>query len=279
MSHTSNINPEILKINPTAKTDVDLGSKNILGLKTSQDQSINLKYEDVKQHQTYKSPLSLAKTPLIAKKEHPLLKTVKSFSSISKPSTSKLKKDRLINRTLSKNPIKSKIISGFHPNDMVALRQGPKRDFRTIEEIQNDLWRKKGKNYPFLHKNASKTNNTSSNIPSNNILLKNQESKNLSLRNCPFNTESKQNISCKRAKTNLLDKSETLDYDVSSEIWKIFGRKKEDYILKDYDSDSDMEVTGAELQKEEEFSARIGKIEDRNEKYKEIMRKMNKRKR
>src|SRR5579859_7365961 len=45
---------------------------------------------------------------------------------------------------------KSKLRDSFVPGDLIPLAQGPKRDLRTIEEIQNDLWRKKGKSYPSI---------------------------------------------------------------------------------------------------------------------------------
>src|SRR2546423_2624130 len=35
---------------------------------------------------------------------------------------------------------KSRLRDSFRPNELIPLAQGPKRDLRTIEEIQNDLW-------------------------------------------------------------------------------------------------------------------------------------------
>ncbi|KAG5437207.1 hypothetical protein PCK2_001013 [Pneumocystis canis] len=155
---------------------------------------------------------------------------------------------------------------------MIALNQGPKRDFRTIEEIQNDLWRRKKKNYSFLYKNTVNKDDA----PSNNISSKKQTLESFPSDN--YSSVSKQNPPYKKAKTELLNENNVLNNDLSSEIWKIFGRKKEDYILNDYDSCSDMEVTAAELEKEEEFSMRIGSIEDKEEENREIERRMNKKK-
>ncbi|KAG4306395.1 hypothetical protein PORY_000383 [Pneumocystis oryctolagi] len=271
MSYTSNINPEILKINPTVKRDSEFSSKDLVKKKPSlcpNNNSFSTYKIETKNSQAHKE-LTLSTKPQLKEKQHSLLKSIKLVSLPRKITINKVKKDYLLNRNLSKNPIKSKIISGFHPDDMVALRQGPKRDFRTIEEIQNDLWRKKGKTYPFL-KNTTKTEDTVTNIPKKQIpkdsLFKD------------YSSAPKQDVFYKQVKANLINKNETLDCDISSEIWKVFGLKKEDYMLKDFDSDSDMEVTEAELQKEEEFSMRMGILEDKEEEYKETARKMNKRK-
>ncbi|KAG5439805.1 hypothetical protein PCANB_000087 [Pneumocystis canis] len=275
MSHTSNINPEIFRINPTVKLDPKPDMKNESKSKSISylNTHLSLKHKiNSEPFQIHKKLITSAKIPLVGKKQNLLLRSEKSASLSPKISLNKSKKKYFLSQTESKNSIKSKIISGFHPNDMVALSQGPKRDFRTIEEIQNDLWRRKGKNYSFLHKNTEKKDD----ISLNNISSKNQTLKDLPSKNHSF--VSKQNIPYKKTKTDLLNKNNILDNDVSSEIWKIFGRKKEDYILNDYDSDSDMEVTAAELEKEEEFSMKIGAIEDKEEEHREIERRMKKKK-
>lgn len=260
------MNPEILKMNPKVNlvkinTNMDLKFDS----KSSSNSNIFFKPKiDIKHLQTRKPLVSLTKKPLLLEKKSPLKS--KNSSLPIKLSINKSRKGHFF--TQSKNLTKSKMITEFHPNDLIALHTGPKRDSRTIEEIQNDLWRRKGKNYPFL-KNTPETNNTSL----NKISSKNQVSKDLT------SQDPSSDIVYKKAKTNIQDKNETLNSSISSEIWKIFGKRKEDYVLKDYNSDSDMEATGAELQREEEFSAKIGKFEDKEEERKEAERRIKKKKR
>ncbi|KTW32922.1 hypothetical protein PNEG_04275 [Pneumocystis murina B123] len=281
ISQTSNMNPEILKMNLIAKINSKTNVNSPLSSTTNKkDESDSkflvksganflLKHEtSSKPFQTHKQPVSFTKVPLVKKNDS--LSNYKGSSSLSsKFSINKGKKNHFSTPIRSKNLTKSKIITEFHPNDLILLHTGPKRDSRTIEEIQNSIWRKKGKNFPFLYKDTSETNkntpetNNSSKIPSNNCVSGNISSQN------SFSDY-------KKAKLDSSEKNKTLDYNISSEIWKIFGKRKEDYISNNYDSDSDMETNAAQLQKEEEFSSRIGKIEDKEEERKEIERKIKK---
>src|SRR5579862_9680632 len=83
------------------------------------------------------SPLGGPRPSSMTKKTKPSLsKSIASAHSTMAKSSS-----------LSTNA-KSRLRDSFIPNELIPLAQGPRRDLRTIEEIQNDLWRKKGKNYP-----------------------------------------------------------------------------------------------------------------------------------
>ncbi|KTW29325.1 hypothetical protein T552_01280 [Pneumocystis carinii B80] len=279
ISKTSNMNPEILKMNSISKIntgtegETSSGSRidkkeeeccKILGKK---EQNFLLKPEmGSKPFQIRKQSTTFTKVPLVKKNEL-LSKRKGSISLTSKFSTNKGKKNNFLAPLRSKNLTKSKIITEFHPNDLILLHTGPKRDCRTIEEIQNSIWRRKKKNFPFLYKNEQETN-SSSGIPS-----KNGESGNILSQN---SSSAKQDINYKKAKPDSSQSNKKLDYNISSEIWKIFGKRKEDYMSNNYDSDSDMETSATQLQKEEEFSSKIGKIEDNEEKRKEIERKIKK---
>lgn len=241
ISQTSNMNPEILRMNSTtkinSKTDADPESSPAKDKKEGPDSrfvaksgaNFLLKPKMTSEpFQTRKQPVSFEKVPLI--KKNNLLSNYKGSSSLlSKFSTNKGKKKPLLAPIRSKNLTKSKIITEFHPSDLILLQTGPKRDSRTIEEIQNNIWRKKGKNFPFLYKDTPEANK---NVPETNnsskTPLNNRVSGNISLQSSP---SSKQNIDYKKVKLDSSEKKKTLDHNISSEIWKIFGKRKEEHVF------------------------------------------------
>jgi protein SPT2 len=158
---------------------------------------------------------------------------------------------------------RSRIRDSFVPNELIPLAQGPKRDLRTIEEIQNDLWRKKGKDYPSITGNTKEptrkpiTPSTTSKkaLPPMKKVAeapKKRRRESDSVTEDSFIASSEEEIAV----------PETFDY--RAEIRAMFGRKGSTRIV-DSDDDSDMEATGLEMAKEEARAAKLARLEDEEE--------------
>ena len=154
---------------------------------------------------------------------------------------------------------KSRLRDSFVPDELIPLAQGPKRDLRTIEEIQNDLWRKKGKNYPSvtgkpkesLPRKPVKSEPTSTKAPVAQKKRVREES------------ESPSEDSFIASSDEEISKPEKFDY--RAEIRAMFGRKSSGSRAVDSEDDSDMEATGFEMAREEARAAKLAKLEDEEE--------------
>jgi hypothetical protein len=179
---------------------------------------------------------------------------------------------------------KSRLRESFVPNELIPLAQGPRRDLRTIEEIQNDLWRKKGKNYPSVTGKSKE--------PSRKPLI--QSSKSVQPPTRPksgsISTKKTPDTPKKRAREEesdedsfiassdeeLVAKPEKFDY--RAEIRAMFGRKGSSKPIYS-DDESDMEATGFEVEREEARAARLAKLEDEEEQRREDERVREKKRR
>lgn len=164
---------------------------------------------------------------------------------------------------------KSRLRESFVPNELIPLAQGPRRDLRTIEEIQNDLWRKKGKNYPSVTgKPKEPTRKPVSQTVSKPepIVAKKTETpiKGKRLRERESSDEDSFIAS---SEEEHVEKPEKFDY--HAEIRAMFGRKASGAKFMYSDDDSDMEATGVEMAREEARAARLARMEDEDEERKE----------
>ena len=157
---------------------------------------------------------------------------------------------------------KSRLRDSFIPNELIPLAQGPKRDLRTIEEIQNDLWRKKGKNYPSVtgkpkeslpHKPVSKPQPVTTKPPPA-VQKKRVRDESESLSEDSFIASSEEEEIAKPEK-----------FDYRAEIRAMFGRKGSGPRAVDSEDDSDMEATGFEMAREEARAAKLARLEDEAE--------------
>lgn len=68
--------------------------------------------------------------------------------------------------------------------------------------------------------------------------------------------------------------------DISSQIWKLFGKDKDDYMRRDvFSDDEDMEADAHDLEREEMRSARLARKEDVEAEMEEKRREEEKRRR
>ena len=190
---------------------------------------------------------------------------------------------------------KSRLRDSFRPNELIPLAQGPKRDLRTIEEIQNDLWRKKGKQYPSVtgvdrnsNSRPSSTSPAPAKLPFNKVSSNTTTSKPTLSKSTPSRpissshpsklapASSKAPLPHKRSRDSSLssdsfiateDEDEHLPekFDYRAEIRSLFQRKGANSRVIDSDDDSDMEATGMEMEKEEARAAELARLEDEKE--------------
>lgn len=171
--------------------------------------------------------------------------------------------------------------------DLQPLQKN-KRDLRTIEEIQNDLHRRNGKDYAYLSspKIASKT--------STHGATKNTSDKKTSTgstsagtmtapRTKPSLTSSGTTKSQqKRSRRDSYDSDDSFvsrtspprrsgarrDNGLGGEsIWDILnpGKKRDAYLARDIDSDEDMEANAEDIRREEQRASRAARLEDEKE--------------
>jgi protein SPT2 len=153
---------------------------------------------------------------------------------------------------------KSRLRDSFIPNQLTPLSQGPKRDLRTIEEIQNDLWRKKGKNYPSV---TGKPKPPTPREPDTRPAKRRHES----------DDESKDSFISE-------EEDKAAEFDYRAEIRALFARKGSQRVDVS-DDDSDMEASGFEMAREEARAAKLARIEDEEEIRREEVRVREKKRR
>ena len=191
----------------------------------------------------------------------------KSTSNHSKPVPSKP-----TTKSITGKDTKSRLRESFVPDELIALAQGPRRDLRTIEEIQNDLWRKKGKNYPSVNgKPISPTRPPRTSITTKLPLAAKKE----------ISYSKKEMLHRKRDRSsseNSFVAPEDEEFDYRTEIRSMFNRGRESRMYSDSD-DSDMEATGFEVEREEARATRLARLEDEEEERREEERRREKKKR
>ncbi len=115
--------------------------------------------------------------------------------------------------------------------ELQPLQKNGKRDMRTIEEIQNDIWRKKGKDYAHLRQPQSSPIRKA--LPNQTQVR--QVSSKTAAQNGQVTFKRKQNVDedsdeydsfVESEDDDLPSRSSTLD--VSAEIWKMFGKRKQE---------------------------------------------------
>ncbi|WBW75591.1 histone H3-H4 chaperone Spt2 [Schizosaccharomyces osmophilus] len=176
------------------------------------------------------------------------------------------------------------------PGELVQLQAGPKRDKRSIAEVQDEIMRKRIGTPSNV--NPLPKPKTAGGVPA--VLPKSRSSATLSKSNitnaaertikrpdAPSSRVSKPKLKS-RPKDDFLVSDEDDDDgapDVSSEIWKIFGKRKQDYVSRDalYSDDDDMEATGQDVWREEQAAARAARREDELEEQRERELEMAKR--
>jgi protein SPT2 len=168
---------------------------------------------------------------------------------------------------------KSRLRESFKPNQLIPLATGPRRDVRTIEEAQADLWKKKGKTFPSAPKEGSRVP-ASARAP---VLPKKEPTPMGKVSGVPTKKPAVQTKPKKRAREEEDDsdrdsfiaysdeedrKSDTIDF--RAEIRAMFSRNRTSRVV-DEEDDSDMEATGFEMEREEARAARLARMEDEAE--------------
>jgi hypothetical protein len=171
---------------------------------------------------------------------------------------------------------KSRIRESFMQNPLIPLGQGPRRDLRTIEEAQTDLWKKKGKTFPVVTGTPKETSRVPASV--RQPVLPKKEA---------VPTPKVSDVGVKKAavappakpKKRSRDEDSESDRDSfiaysdeeeeessrhRAEIRAMFSRNQRSRIV-DSDDDSDMEATGLEMEREEARAIRLAKLEDQLE--------------
>jgi hypothetical protein len=244
------VDPSTFKVGPKVKLQSQLAEKPRPSDKSRPSIALPVKLAPERSSQAIHS----RQVPQKSVVERALPTTSRSTSrSISpSPRTKKLpnKPKSNLSAQSSRKPVgtdtKSRLVDAFIPNQLIPLAQGPKRDLRTIEEIQNDLWRKKGKNYPSVNGGTkhSRPMNTQGTVKS---VKRRRES-----------SESEDSFVVSEEE----EKTDEIDY--RAEIRAMFKRKGNRRVDLS-DDDSDMEASGFEMAKEEARAAKLARMEDEEE--------------
>lgn len=162
---------------------------------------------------------------------------------------------------------KSRLRDSFAPNDLIPLAQGPRRDLRTIEEIQNDLWRKKGKNYPSVTGQSRSTStaplrSSSSRSPAPAVL---PQKKSVKMEQSRKRARDEDDESEDSFIVSEEGEEEVPELDYRAEIRALFKRKGPTRVNDYSDDDSDMEASGFEMAREEARAERLARMEDEEE--------------
>ena len=228
-------------------------------------------------HLPSKSPLSASPTRSASPLGKKSVKKVPSaLVKVTKPvtvsSTSSAAKDA-----------KSRLRESFIPNQLIPLAQGPRRDIRTIEEAQTDLWRKKGKTYPAvtgIPKEASRVPASArAQVLSTKEVTQATKGTSAAVKKVPVaastikkriredESESDRDsfIAYSDEDEDILPRSKSDDVDYRAEIRALFSRNRPSSRVVDSDDDSDMEATGFEMEREEARAARLARMEDQAE--------------
>ena len=204
------------------------------------------------------SSSSRSVSPLIPPKSSSTTKKhLSSASSKATPSTS-----AVAGKSFSSKDTKSRLRDSFVPNELIPLAQGPRRDLRTIEEIQNDLWRKKGKDYPSIT-GQPRSIASQSRSPATSVQKVQPQKSAPPPKRRKEDEESEDSFIVSEDEE---EASPELDY--RAEIRAMFKRKGPSRV--EYsDEDSDMEATGFEMEREERRAAQLARMEDEMEEKRE----------
>lgn len=184
-------------------------------------------------------------------------------------------------RTTGKDT-KSRLLESFVPNELIPLAQGPRRDRRTIEEIQNDLWTKKGKNYPCVTGIPKGHTNKPSSPTKVEHKKTTDQRKHVETSKTVRIAKKRQRNRDEESEDSFIaysDEEEASDrFDYRTEIRAMFSRKGPARVIES-DDDSDMEATGFEMAAEEVQATRLARLEDEAEERREEERRIAKKKR
>src|SRR5271156_5988053 len=159
LKEASKIDASTFKVGPKVKVQPKTSEKPRQSIDKSAIKKEDSKPCPIPQHPTPKSSSSQPQKSALERVLSSQSRSVSPHSSGSTPSVKKPSLGMAIHKPLKPSGIakvgvidgkdaKSRLKASFSANELIPLAQGPRRDLRTIEEIQNDLWRKKGKNYP-----------------------------------------------------------------------------------------------------------------------------------
>ena len=297
LKEASKVDASTFKVGPKVKVQPKIPEK----AKSSTDKSA-IKQGDsrsalVSQHPPSKSSSSQLHKSALERVFSSQSRSVSPHSSGSSPSVKKPSLGMAIHKPLKQTgtakvggsdgkDAKSRLKASFSANELIPLAQGPRRDLRTIEEIQNDLWRKKGKNYPSvtgkpkepsrnLFQNSGSPAPTGGRRKSETGAVKRQAQE--APRKRPLEEEEESDVDSFVAHSDEEEIDEPEKFDYRAEIRALFKRPGQE---RTYDEDdSDMEATGFEVEREEARAARLARLEDEEEAKREEARIREKKKR
>ncbi|CAB38158.1 histone H3-H4 chaperone Spt2 [Schizosaccharomyces pombe] len=177
----------------------------------------------------------------------------------------------------------------YASNGLVQLQTGPKRDKRSAGEVQDEIMKRR-QNSSISQAATPRTVSNSETSYVGSPALKQSKPNSLKSNNTSRKTSASSAITKPKARPHtsrhdefvVSDDDELNDRvpDVSSEIWKIFGKRKQDYVSRDVFSDEDdMEATGHDVWREEQAAARAARLEDELEEQRERERELAKKRR
>jgi SPT2 chromatin protein len=276
LKQAAKIDSSTFKVGPKVKSQPKVPEKPRLPERTM-EKSQPIKSETKTSFPARPIPVKPASPKVKSAFERTLSSTSKSRSASPLPLKPQLKKlpSKPIKSAVPAKPLstskptgkdaKSRLRESFVPDELIPLAQGPKRDLRTIEEIQNDLWRKKGKNYPSVTGKPKELTRKPI-APSEPIRKENplpQPKKVVQQPNKrPRNSESSDEDSFIASSEEEIEMPDKFDY--RAEIRAMFGRKGNSRVIESED-DSDMEATGFEMAREEARAAKLARMEDEEE--------------
>lgn len=196
-------------------------------------------------------------------------------SSPPKPSSSRLDSASRASPSVSRNTSAVSKVLPAGGQDLQPL-QKTKRDLRTIEEIQNDLHRRMGKDYAYLKSESNSVASPSKPLSaartstaataarvdkSQSIVSRKPDQRNEHSRHSPARDVRA------RDSPNIAKRREEVDHGLGESIWDILnpGKKRAQYLARDIDSDEDMEANAEDIRREEQRAARAARLEDERE--------------
>lgn len=269
LKEAAKVDPATFKVGPKLKSQPRIPEKPRVIEKSKQPQ--------------IKQPLPTRTIPVKPSSPHPksiLERAVSSSSTTSRsvsplPTKQPIRKQPMkstvsakpvtMNKTGSGKDAKSRLRESFVADELIPLAQGPKRDLRTIEEIQNDLWRKKGKSYPSVTGKVKEP--TRKPVP--RPVAKAQPLPAKKMVSQPIKRQRESESPSEDsfiASSSEEEREKPSNFDYRAEIRAIFNRKGPGNArVIDSEDDSDMEATGIEMAREEARAAKLARMEDEEE--------------
>lgn len=168
----------------------------------------------------------------------------------------------------------SSLLKGVDVNEMIKLNT-KKRDLRTIEEIQADLRRKKGESSPSTSARPKSIAATTPIVRRPQVAPAKQGSTPTTQSKRAVERPAQRTVEKKKFKEENLADEDYVKDNYSSIIRGMFGQDKRKY-YDEFDDDDAMEVSAAQMEREERRSNKIGRREDAAEFERQIMKKKKK---